>query len=221
MTQKKLIRSDWLPYHVVNQVNNRDWFPLPSPEVWRIFSNQCYEISTICGARIHAFVLMSNHFHMIVSCPELDLGRVMQHFSGSGTRSVNTKAGRNGHLFRGRYKWSLIRSALYYSHALKYVYRNPVKAGLSLQVEDYPYSSLYGLLGQAHLPFPIFPAPEPFYLALIPKDLTRYLEWLNMSPSEDRSKAIRLALRRREFQFPRSLKPKDAAVILPLESGLY
>src|SRR5690606_20442105 len=102
-----------------------------------------------------AVVLMPNHFHMILTVPMHDLGVVMNRLMTSVSRRANLFSGRTGHLFGGPYFWSLIASFRYYGHALKYVYRNPVKGGLCERVERYPFGSLHGLLGYSHLPFPI------------------------------------------------------------------
>jgi REP element-mobilizing transposase RayT len=218
MPRKNLIRSEFFPYHVVNQVNNREWFRLPPSEMWEILSDNCFEISLICGARIHGFVMMSNHFHMIVSSPVCDLGVIMKQFSSFVTRTYNLKSGRIGHLFKGRYRWSLIDSPLYYAHALKYVYRNPVKAGLCNQVEEYPFSTLHGILGRNRLPFPVNTiASEQFPLNLVPEQTDELLRWLNTPFRNEESEIIRKAFRRKIFQIPRR---RNVRKLSPLESEL-
>ena len=218
MPRKNLIRSSFRPYHVVNQVNNREWFYLPPTETWEILTDQCYEISMICGARVHAFVMMSNHFHMIVSSPVCDLGVIMKQFSSFVTRTHNRKSGRIGHLFKGRYKWSLIDSPLYYAHALKYVYRNPVKAGLCDQVEEYPFSTLQAVIGKSRVTFPISTvADEQFSRSLVPANQSELIRWLNMPFRNEDSELVRKALRRKEFQFP---KKEGCRVIHRLDSAL-
>src|SRR4051812_21996239 len=110
MPRKSLIRSDRLPYHVTARANNREAFHLPMEVVWRVFECQCFEISVLFGARIHSFVLMNNHFHMLISTPHEDLGEVMMHFMRSGTRLLNLISGRSGRVFGARYFWSLIEN---------------------------------------------------------------------------------------------------------------
>lgn len=218
MPRRNLIRNPVYPYHVVNRANNKEWFQLPAPETWKILADECYGVSIVCGARIHAFVMMSNHFHMIVSSPELDLGEIMQHYGSSVTRAYNRKSGRNGHLFGGRYRWSLIDSPIYYAHALKYVYRNPVKAGLCDRVEDYSFSSLHGLCGKSYLPFPVSPlARETRHSGRIPDEMDSLLSWLNTPYRAEDSECIRRALRRKVFTFPVDRKTRIPS---HLESGL-
>jgi REP element-mobilizing transposase RayT len=203
MPRQNLIRSSVFPYHVVNRLNNREWFTLPMEQVWRVFSGACWEISLLTDARIHAFVLMSNHYHLMLSTPGPDLGEVMQRFACSITRIYNLISGREGHLFNGRYRWSLIGTSRYYAHALKYVYRNPVKAGIVDQVEEYPFSTLYARLGQGPASFPLFHPGEGAGDALIPELASDQLGWLNSPFRPEDENAIRKALRRKAFELPR------------------
>lgn len=218
MSKKHLIRTSRLPYHVVNQVNNREWFQLELQSVWKIFANELYAISLICGAKIHSFVLMSNHYHLMVSTPQMDLGKVMEYFSRSVTKTYNSKSGRRGHLFNGRYRWSLIDTPLYYAHALKYVYRNPVEAGMCERVEDHPYSSLHGLTGQSPLLFPaLTEAIEVYGGSYVPEDWERMMSWLNERYEDEDSEVIRKALRRKKFELPKVRSSREPS---RLELGL-
>ncbi|MGZ3688691.1 MAG: transposase [Bdellovibrionota bacterium] len=216
MARKYLVRSTLFPYHVTLRTNDRVWFQSSMDIVWNIFSSHCFEITMLFKAEIHAFVLMSNHLHLILSTPQEDLGKIMAHFSGSGTRTLNSVSGHSGHVFGGRYKWSLIDSSLYFGHALKYVYRNPVKAGICEKVEDYPYSSLHGLLGRAPLPFPIY-YPSAGYWRRIPPTTEEMLGWLNKQHLPEHDLAIGVALRKNKFELPKIGFDRKAS---PLETEL-
>jgi putative transposase len=216
MPRKNLIRSAQFPYHVTNRVNNREWFKLPLEQVWDIFARECFALTVISGARIHAFVLMSNHYHLLLSTPERDLGACMMEFGRSVTQSFNLVSGRSGHLFNGRYRWSLIGNPIYYAHALKYVYRNPVKAGIVSGVEEYAYSTLHGALGLSKLPFPIWEPGEGAGDELLPASLYDSLSWLNRPFRTEHQDAIRKALNRKEFTFPKSGPNRKAPYELEL-----
>ncbi len=125
----------------------------------------------------------------------------MKHFGSFATRTYNRKTGRVGHLFRGKYKWSLIDSPLYYAHAVKYVYRNPIKEGLAQKVEEYRFSTLHGILGESALPFPLFTtANEQFSINFIPQRTEELLAWLNTPYKSEDADLVRKALRRKIFQ---------------------
>jgi putative transposase len=204
MPRKNLIRSKIFPYHVTLRSNNREWFKLPMDRVWQLMTDELYRISIVGDARVHAFTLMSNHLHLLISTLDWDLGKVMSEFGGSVTRSFNRISGRSGHLFGGRYHWSIIQTSLYYAYAYKYLYRNPIRAGLAERVEDYPFATLNGLLGNSRLPFPVyFPEIERLNFSYIPEGLDDMLLWLNEPFRKEVQEAIAKGLRRKIFELPR------------------
>ena len=156
MPRKLLIRSNELPYHVTLRVNNREKFPLPPDQIWKLISDEALFSTWAYSVHFHAIVLMPNHIHILLTLPEFDLGKVMNIFVANLTAESHRMTGKSGRLFGGPYFWSLIRGTNYFGHALKYVYRNPVKAGLCASVADYPFSTLHGLLGRSPLHVPIF-----------------------------------------------------------------
>lgn len=101
------------------------------------------------GWRVHAYVLMGNHYHLLVETPEANLVRGMTWFQTTCTVRYNARHRLNGHLFGGRYKALLVdpESDGYLVTLLNYIHLNPVRAGLVRvgeggRVLDYPWSSL-------------------------------------------------------------------------------
>jgi len=93
------------------------------------------------GTVLHAYVFMTNHYHLIVETPHAKLSRAMHHINGSYTTYVNNKRKRSGHLFQGRYKAIIIDKDSYLLELSRYIHLNPVRAGLAARPQDYPYSS--------------------------------------------------------------------------------
>lgn len=98
------------------------------------------------GWQVHAYCLMTNHFHVVVETPQPNLAAGMRWLLGTYTQGFNRRHGQWGHLFGGRYKAQLIdeRAASYLVHASDYVHLNPKRAGLVAQgapLEAYPWSS--------------------------------------------------------------------------------
>lgn len=200
MARRRLIRSTEHPYHVTGRANNREPFKAELSEVWRTLSYACFEASVVHGARVHALVLMPNHFHMLVSTPKSDLGEVMAQFMVTSTRRLNQLSGRTGRVFGARYHGSLIDSAPYCLQALKYVYRNPVKAGLCDQVETWRWSSLSRLLGEGELSFPLHPLIHG--VGVEPGQLDTLLRWLNQPSPSEQEQRVQKALRSPRFRMP-------------------
>jgi REP element-mobilizing transposase RayT len=201
MPRKPLIRTPLFPYHVTQQVNNREWFPLESGALWSLFAEALFEIDILFGVKIHAFVLMSNHYHLLISCPNEDLGIVMSRFVREVTKRHNRKSGRIGHLFRTRYKWSVIESTTYAGHALRYVYQNPVRAGIisNDRILDYSPSTLPETVGLRRPSLRLYPM-ELAYIPECPLDLVK---WVQQRSSREQDEAITKAMRRQRFELPR------------------
>ena len=110
MPRRPLIETEQFPYHVTSRSNNKEWFYLPLKECWEIFCNQLVETSSKYNVNIYAFTLMSNHFHLILSTPQANLGEVMRHFLTGVSKAIQFKAKRINHIFGSRYKWSLLQN---------------------------------------------------------------------------------------------------------------
>jgi REP element-mobilizing transposase RayT len=96
--------------------------------------------------RCHAFCLMTTHYHLVVEAKRAALSRGIQRLNGRYAVEFNERHGRYGHLFAERFTARLIEGDEYLFDACAYVVLNPVKAGLCLQPEDWPWSySRYGL----------------------------------------------------------------------------
>ena len=204
MPRRPLIRSSIVPYHVTVRANNREWFQLPLESIWPVFLSYLARAREQFGIQIHAFVLMANHFHLLVTTPNEDLDIVMRYLLSESSRSINRSSGRINHLFGGPYKWSLITNSLYYLHALKYVYRNPIRAGVCKRVEDYKFSTVR----KPHLP-EISPAVFDSVIPRVGGELD--LGWLNLPYRSEEEDCIRRGLYHCEFK----LTPANTKKRLP------
>ena len=217
MPRKILSETTELPYHITARGNNREAFPGDSAFLWKAFTSELYLQSILHGNRTHAFVLMPNHFHLLLTVPKVALSKTMREFMSSSTRIINVRNGRSGHVFGGRYHWTIIDNPAYFAHALKYVYRNPVRAGLSPDVASYPFSTFAGIAGSASLPLKITP-PKGGLDRLIPggESIEKLEIWLDQPHRVEESEAIREALKRNCFKLPVSPTSRRA-VKLPLD----
>lgn len=93
------------------------------------------------GAKIYAYCLMGNHFHLAVRVAQQPLGLLMQRILTSYAASFNKKHDRHGHLFQARYKSILCLDDAYLITLIKYIHLNPVRAGLTDSPESWPWSS--------------------------------------------------------------------------------
>jgi putative transposase len=85
---------------------------------------------------------MTTHVHMIIETALPNIARGMQWLNGTYAQAFNQRHGRHGHLFRGRYAAVVIQSDFQYAAAWAYVAHNPVRAGLCVRAQDWPWSGI-------------------------------------------------------------------------------
>ena len=96
-----------------------------------------------CGSNCtyYAYCLMSNHFHLLIRVREESVGETVKRIASSYVYYYNRKYGRDGHLFKERFKSEPVNDMAYFTVLLRYIHQNPVKAGIVEKVKDYEYSS--------------------------------------------------------------------------------
>jgi len=95
---------------------------------------------------VHAYVLLDNHYHIVIETPRANLVKVMHGLNGGYTGYFNRKHNRVGHLFQGRYKAILVERESYLVELSRYVHLNPVRAGMVGTPEEYLWSSYPGYI---------------------------------------------------------------------------
>ena len=91
---------------------------------------------------VHAvYVLMKNHYHLLVRTREGSLSRAIQWLGVSYSVWFNRRHQRSGHLFQGRFKNFLIENDHYFTAMCLYIHGNPLRAGIVRNLWDYPWSS--------------------------------------------------------------------------------
>ena len=102
--------------------------------------------------RLHAFVLMGNHYHLLVETPEPTLSRGMRQLNGVYTQSFNRAHERVGHLFQGRFKAILVEKEAHLLELCRYVVLNPVRARMVPAAKAWPWSSYRATAGLMEAP---------------------------------------------------------------------
>ncbi len=96
---------------------------------------------------VTVWVLMTNHFHLVVQTHEANLSRGMQWLNGTYADWFNRRHDRCGHLFQGRFKSFIIDQETYFAEVLRYVVLNPVRAEMVARPEEYRWSSYRATAG--------------------------------------------------------------------------
>ena len=129
------------PHHVIQRGNNRQATFVRVADYQRLL-DLLDENARLFEVAIHAYVLMSNHFHLLATPQTAEgLPLMMQALGRRYVRYFNDAQGRTGTLWEGRYKSTLIQTDRYLLACMAYIDLNPVRAGMVSQAADYPWSS--------------------------------------------------------------------------------
>jgi REP element-mobilizing transposase RayT len=97
--------------------------------VKRLFIDLLGDLPKRFGLKIHGYVVMDNHFHLMVETPKANLSHAMKHLQACFVQKLNAQHGWDGPVFRGRFRNRVASEDEYWSHLLAYLHLNPVRAG--------------------------------------------------------------------------------------------
>lgn len=137
-------------YHVITHGNGRLWLFRDD--------NDCIKLLSVIGSGvkrykvgIHAFVLMRNHIHFLLETPLGNLSHFMRQVLSEYGIYYNKRYKRGGSVFKSRYSSYIVQKDKYYHTLIRYIYLNPIKAGIVDDIRDYRWSSLYYLINKDKL----------------------------------------------------------------------
>jgi len=149
------------------------------------------EHAKACEVAVHAYVLMDNHFHLLVTpSTGQGLAQMMQAVGRRYVRYFNDRQKRTGTLWEGRFKSSLIQSERYLLACMAYIDLNPVRAGMVAQPSDFRWSSYAHHTGQRVEPWLM---PHPLFWALGNTPFSReraYANWVQSGVSSVQQVAL-------------------------------
>ncbi len=135
------------PHHVILRGNNRQPIALDDDDRRRLLEN-IGEYAAAAQVAVNAYVLMTNHLHLLLTPVTGDgVPQMMQALGRSYVRAFNRRHGRSGTLWEGRYRSTLIEAERYLLACMAYIDLNPVRAGMVGAAADYAWSSHGHLVG--------------------------------------------------------------------------
>ena len=149
MPRKPRFYMPGVPVHVVQRGNNRAAIFFDESD-YTEYLGWLKESLARYGCRLHAYVLMTNHVHLLVSPDEKDsISKMMQYVGRRYVPYINQKYNRSGTLWEGRYKSNLIQEELYLLACMRYIELNPVRANMVRNASEYRWSSYhFNAIGQ-------------------------------------------------------------------------
>ncbi|MFZ5645389.1 MAG: REP-associated tyrosine transposase [Bacillota bacterium] len=140
MARKPRIQYPGAFYHIIVRGNQRQNIFLDDADRLE-YIKRLKRYKQKCGFILYAYVLMSNHVHLLLETPKDPIARIMQMINFTYTQYFNKKYNKVGHLFQGRYKSYLCDKDNYLLGLVRYIHKNPVRAGLVKLPEEYHWSS--------------------------------------------------------------------------------
>ena len=135
-------------YHVMNRGRRHEAIFSDKHDCC-MFIDLLIEISGMWHANVAAYCLMTTHYHILLQTPDGNIARCMRHLNSVYTQRYNRRHGFDGPLFKGRYKSILVCNDAHLLQLVRYIHKNPVKAGLVKDMPDYEWSSYRGYLSYA------------------------------------------------------------------------
>lgn len=127
-------------YHLMSRGNDGKDIYLDDNDR-HLFLETLSEMSERFEVDIFAYVLMTNHYHLLVQTRRANLKKTMHWLGTTYTRRFNNRHGKSGHLFQGRYKSILVEDDAYITRLSCYIHRNPLRAKIVRRLAEYPWSS--------------------------------------------------------------------------------
>jgi len=141
MARKPRINIADIPQHVIQRGNNRQ-ATFYADQDYQYYLECLEKAATSYDCEIHAYVLMTNHVHLLVTPKQTDgIARMMQSIGRRYVQYINYTYKRSGTLWEGRYKASPVQSETYLLRCMCYIELNPVRANMVKQPQDYQWSS--------------------------------------------------------------------------------
>ena len=128
-------------FHIMVQGINKSYIFNDSIDI-KYFIKLLYELNSQHNIQIIAYCIMNNHAHMLIKCENIDeMSKYMKRVNIKFSRYYNKKHNRVGYVFRDRFKSQGIYSEKHMYNCIRYIYENPVKAGICKRPDEYPYSN--------------------------------------------------------------------------------
>ncbi len=140
MARQLRIEYEGAFYHITSRGNQREQIFWDNRDKER-FKEIIKRTKERYGYLLHAYVLMDNHYHLLMETPHANIKQIMQNINTSYTVYANKRHKRFGHLFQGRYKAFIVDKESYLMELSRYIHLNPVRAGMVKAAGEYRWSS--------------------------------------------------------------------------------
>lgn len=136
-------------YHVISRGNNKNNIFLDDKD-YHVFLKQILEVKSEKDFLLYAYCIMPNHFHLLIESIEKPLSNIMQKLLTLYAIYFKSRHYRTGHVFQGRYKAKICDKEDYLFKLMQYIHVNPLRAGITKDLNNYKWSSHLHYAGKAN-----------------------------------------------------------------------
>lgn len=140
MARTPRILFDGTVYHIYQRGNNKD-FIFRNPKHKTFLLKQLREYNKRFDYQLLAYAIMDNHYHFAIRTNKDPIDRIMFNVNNVMSKFLNRELNRTGHIYESRYGCEVVDNDAYLIWLLRYIHRNPVRAGICEKVKDYRWSS--------------------------------------------------------------------------------
>ncbi|MEA3522595.1 MAG: transposase, partial [Campylobacterota bacterium] len=127
-------------YHVLNRGVDKRKIYKDEEDFVNFLTITC-KASQLFDVNVHSYVLMNNHYHLLIETKKENLSKYMKHINANYAIYFNKKYNRSGYLWQGRYKSWYVTDDAYLYALVRYIENNPIKAKIRSTLGEYKYSS--------------------------------------------------------------------------------
>jgi len=193
MPRRARLATPGIPWHIIQRGNNRSAC-FYADEDYHHYLETLEELAIRYGCRVHAYVLMTNHVHLLLTPIRRESASLlMKHLGQRYVQYINRCYRRSGTLWEGRFRSCLTQSEEYVLACYRYIELNPVRAGMVSDPGEYRWSS-YRVNGQGQINSLVSPHDEYLRLGTTERERSAvYRELFNAQLDPERVSAIRKA----------------------------
>lgn len=183
MSNRERFNFEGAIHHVWQRGNNKEYI-FKEAKSKAFFIKQLKEYNKKLDYNILAYVVMDNHYHLLIQTFKNPIREVMFNINNTTGKYIKENSNRSGHIFQGRYNSKLVQSKEYFLWLIRYIHRNPVRAKICTNVEEYKWSShSYYIKGYSNFVNVSFPLSVFDYDNIKATDL--YLRLMQLKGKED------------------------------------
>lgn len=142
MAREKRIVCEGSIFHIISRGNNREYI-LSNPKHKSFLLKQIKEYNVVFDFELLAYVIMDNHYHLLIKTNKTPISEIMFNINNVLSKYLTRELDKKGHVLEKRFTSKLVTTDTYIIWLLRYIHRNPIRAHICNDIDDYRWSSHY------------------------------------------------------------------------------